>query len=552
MALTLREALKIGGLQQAVVVAGHSGLDNVISCVDILEVPDSSGWLRSNELVVTTCYAVKDNPEAQLNILKLMDQVGSSALAVKFGRFLGSVPTQMKQLADELDIPLLHIPDHISFMDITLPVMTAIVDEQALQLQYSEEVRRKMIQVTLGASSLAVVAKTLSELIDHDTMICNEELQCLAKAGRDCLSQYRFHSETIAQLQQTNSSNKMIIWDIENRQTFEAFPINVRQRRYGYVLVCIETPLTDLHHIAIEHAITLAALQMVKEEAVLQAKKSHCRDLLEDLISGAFKSKELAVSRAEALNISLNKPQVVLIVDIDNFAGYIMRQSMEYEANAAELKNQLVHIVNNCVQQFDWRALVVQRSDSVVVIMPASLTETLRPNHSAMRSMLQQLAQNIQTKVREQLNDITVSIGISSVAHDPLEIAPKYQEVRNVIKLTRKIQGEGTIAFWEDVEIYSLLEQLGQPMERFYEAKLGALDRPDIKNRQVLITTLKVYLECQGNCVETAEKLFIHRNTLRYRLQRIEDILERNLSQPDERFALWLALKVRSLMQVQQ
>lgn len=552
MAITVRQALNIGGLNQAVLLAGHGGLDRTIKCVDILEVPDSSGWLRPHELVVTTCYAVKDNSEAQLNIIRYMAQVNSAVLAVKFGRFIGKVPPQMCQLADELNIPLLDIPNNVSFMDITLPVMTAIINAQSLQLQYSEEVRHKMTHISLEANSLTPVAETLAELIKHDVIICNTEMQYLARAGKACSVFYQFFPEELQETLHSELSNTINGWATNGKRVFAIFPINVRKRCYGYILVDLQEPLTDLHSIAIEHAITVAAVQMVKEEAVVQAQKSHQRDLLEDLISGAFKSKELAFNRAEALGLSLNKPQIIIIIDIDNFSGFIKRESIYDEESAARLKSQLASIVGKCVHRIDWRALVVQRSDSVVAIMPAPMHDPMQANQTAMRATLQQLAQNIQKKVKEQYNDITVTIGISSLVDDPLMIALKYQEVRNIIKLTRKMQGEGRIAFWEDVEVYSLLGQLGQPLERFYANKLGNLDCPEVRNREELITTLKVFLECQGNTVETAEKLFIHRNTLRYRLQRIEQILGIDLSQPNERFSLWLAVKVRALLKVKQ
>jgi PucR family transcriptional regulator, purine catabolism regulatory protein len=539
MAITVGEVLKLAPLQEIILIAGRAGLGRVIECVDVLEVPDVADWLRQGEFVVTTCYAVKDDLEAQLNILKVMKKVKGAAVAVKFGRFLGNVPLPMKELADELRIPLLAIPDHLSFMDITLPVMTAIINEQSLQLKYSEEVRQRMIQVMLGASSLEPVSKTLSELIVHDVAICDEEMQYIAMSGKTFFKERVWIDSDIRCLQSTGSLNNEIA----------AFPIKVRKRCYGYILVDCRVSLTELHYVAIEHAITLAAVQLVKEEAVQQAQQSYYRDLLEDLISGAFKSRELAVSRAESLDLLLNKPQVILVIDIDHFSGYIMQKGIDYESRATELKQHMAHIVNTLVQRFAWRTLVVQRSDSVVVIMPV-----LRQGGSTLRgtpfhSDLEDLAQTIQKKIMGKYPEITVSIGISSIVEDPLDISAKYQDVRSVIKLNQKVQGEGKIAFWEDFEIYLLLEKLGQPIERFYQVKLGALQNPAVKNRKELLMTLKTYLECQGNSIETAEKLFIHRNTLRYRLQRIEKILGRDLSQSEERFSLWLALKIGTLIE---
>ena len=117
-----------------------------------------------------------------------------------------------------------------------------------------------------------------------------------------------------------------------------------------------------------------------------------------------------------------------------------------------------------------------------------------------------------------------------------------------MIRTVRQLYGKGRVAFWNDMEIYNLLLNAGSRLEQFYRDILGAIDRPDLKNRQELLKTLEVFLECQGNVVEAAEKLFIHRNTLRYRLERLKKLLGRDWDNPDYRFTLWMALKARNLL----
>ncbi len=143
---------------------------------------------------------------------------------------------------------------------------------------------------------------------------------------------------------------------------------------------------------------------------------------------------------------------------------------------------------------------------------------------------------------------MTLTIGVSATAADPLEFSPCYTNTRKIIRLARKLFGPGQIAFWDDLEIYTLLSELGQPLGRFYESVLGAVDRAGVKNRGELLRTLRVYLECQGNMVAAAEQLFIHRNTLRYRLDRLRKLLDRDWETPEGRFALLMALKIRNLL----
>ncbi|MGB9868088.1 MAG: PucR family transcriptional regulator ligand-binding domain-containing protein, partial [Bacillota bacterium] len=99
--VTVRQALTIGGLTRARPVAGLSGLDRVIKYVDIMEVPDFASWVRPNEFIITCAYAIKDNPNAQVELVHHLARCNAAALAVKPGRFLGSMPEAMVQAAEE-------------------------------------------------------------------------------------------------------------------------------------------------------------------------------------------------------------------------------------------------------------------------------------------------------------------------------------------------------------------------------------------------------------------------------------------------------------------
>ena len=99
-----------------------------------------------------------------------------------------------------------------------------------------------------------------------------------------------------------------------------------------------------------------------------------------------------------------------------------------------------------------------------------------------------------------------------------------------------------------DLSVYRLLFQLeGNPeLEAFCREALGPLLQ--YEGGGDLLETLEAFCERLGNLSQTAEKLFIHRNSLLYRMERISQIAGLDMNNPDTRLAVHLALKVRKML----
>ena len=97
-------------------------------------------------------------------------------------------------------------------------------------------------------------------------------------------------------------------------------------------------------------------------------------------------------------------------------------------------------------------------------------------------------------------------------------------------------------------ELVQHFEDRGVAAE-FCDYVLGTLVEYDRSHNADLLHTLRIYLRCNCNAVEAAERLFLHRNSLSYRLQRIEDVLKVDLKDPNVRLSLGLALEFAELLQ---
>ena len=102
--------------------------------------------------------------------------------------------------------------------------------------------------------------------------------------------------------------------------------------------------------------------------------------------------------------------------------------------------------------------------------------------------------------------------------------------------------------YFGNLSVYRLLFQLeGNPeLDSFMREALGPL--LDYEGGGDLLETLEAFCERLGNLSQTAEKLFIHRNSLLYRMERISQIAGLDMNNPDTRLAVHLALKVRKML----
>ncbi|MFZ5651817.1 MAG: PucR family transcriptional regulator ligand-binding domain-containing protein [Bacillota bacterium] len=101
MSITLRQAMEIGPLRKAKVVAGQ-GLDREITFVNIMEVPDVVRWMKGGELLLTAGFALKDDAGLRRRLIFDLAQKGVAAFGIKQGQYFNDVPADMIQCANQL------------------------------------------------------------------------------------------------------------------------------------------------------------------------------------------------------------------------------------------------------------------------------------------------------------------------------------------------------------------------------------------------------------------------------------------------------------------
>ena len=563
MSLTVRAVLKLQPFQEARLLAGARGLDRVVRRVDVVEVPDVRGWLRGGELLVTTGYAIKEDVRLQLNLIEEMARQGSAGLVIKVQRYIKQLSPEVTALADRLHIPVIDLPVHIPHSDVTMPVLSQLLSHQTVLLQRTADIHRKLTEVVLKGGGMDAIAQNLANAVGRAVLIEDEMLRVMAAAlptrrrPSDGLSRARLE-DWRSERQMESSGLHRHLREAANRRQVVVLPahngfpprviapIVVDDELVGYVtLVGGREPPGELDRLAVEQASIVAALEVAKKRAVDEARARLEADAVQDIISRNFESLELMVRRARAFNWDITRLDTVVVVDIDQFQRlYLAREGRSQEAEVQALKRRLLAIVQDVVSRWDPWGVTAAQSDSVVV-----LTRAVDHGQGAV-ARLKQLGHEIRREVAARVSPLTVSVGIGR-AHAPVVgLATSYREARQALRIGRIVFEGEAVFHYADLGLYRLLFDPGRlgDLEAYYQETLAPLDAYDQRHGTRFSETLERYVENDGNAVRTAEELFVHRNTLGYRLRRIENILGVDLSQPGVRLSLLLAFKVKRIL----
>jgi hypothetical protein len=165
-------------------------------------------------------------------------------------------------------------------------------------------------------------------------------------------------------------------------------------------------------------------------------------------------------------------------------------------------------------------------------------------------AVLGRAADAVERELSSSLSGFTVTVGRSRVSGDPADLYRAGKEALLAMNVGAA-EGMATLAF-EDTGSYRLLlpamsEDPGE-LERFYAETVAPLAAYDDQYETELVTTVETYLDEDGSVTPTAERLYTHRHTVRYRLERIKEVTGLDLTSTEGREKVGLGLKAMRVL----
>lgn len=550
--LTVRDVLRLALPAGTVVVGGDGGLGRAVTWARLIPRDLSSiEHVESGDLALFSLPTPTETPHAVLaSILRSLAEREIAALVVS-----GPVPPGAQALADAIGTPLLAIPLGRRLPDIEKSVIGLVVNRRAELEQRGVQIYRKLAQQTIENRGIDAIIETLAEITSKPVVVQDVEGNLEIYHGpprwpvsrEDYLPALRDAVPTLDWFlgQSLVSTSPPVVRRPILSAGWARFvaPIVVGSAPVGFLsIIGRDDDLDEIDRVAAGRAAAVCALEIAKRQAISEAEKRIRSDFLDDLFAGRFTSEAAMISRGQLLGFDPLQQYAVVLFDLDTSSAYLEWMTSHDDRQSARLRLAFSRGIAEELAVANPGALIRINSESAAALYPV----VPHQDPSALRLEVEDIRQ----RVASRLEGMTLSAAIGHLYQRVFDAPRAYREAEQTLTIAMRLFGPNRTTAFDDLGIYRLLFHLhGTPeLKSLYEETLEKIVDHDERHASDLVPTLKAFYSTHGNLSKTAEVLFLHRNTVSYRLQRVEEITGLHLDDEDDRFRLQLALKLRDLV----
>ncbi|WP_407269454.1 PucR family transcriptional regulator [Radiobacillus sp. PE A8.2] len=538
--MKLIEVLKIPALEGSMVIAGAEGLQKEVLHVNMMDAPDIIDYLKPNELLVTTAYHLKDDPGQLHTLIELMAEHGCAALGIKTQRFLKQIPKSVIDVANARNFPIIELPIHSSLGDIVNQALSHILDKRTNELRFAIDTHKQFSQHIISGSGIEKLLRNLSEMIRYPVVLLDKHVKPIAfshkdKRYRDIVKGlYRKDSAVF-----TPETSYFTFSTLPDKETYSVYSVYTYEKTAGYLVVFGEIHAEDhAAMLTIEQATNVISFELMKEIALQQYSRRIRNEFFFNVTEGAFSSQEEIINRAKEFNLAYEQKYLCAIgkLEVNASAGTFTQNQREYDSIFEYLEEELAGVTERCH--------LFTRGELFVLLFEVEDATQLTS-----KSVVKQLEQ-LQIKVTERYKRV-ISFGISNFTRTFLQVKNAFKEAQDALYAGEMSGRAGFIQSYRTKDVVELLRAVPKDdLTEFYYHVLKQLAGAQRDDEQTLLNTLFVYLESHCQISETAKRLFVHRNTVVYRLEKCEEVLGGPINDPETTLQIRLALRIKTLLKL--
>lgn len=390
-----------------------------------------------------------------------------------------------------------------------------------------------LLKELIANNELGGLVEKLSYSVGYPVVVTNSSYRIIITAGlkQRILSNY-------LQVFPSKSANyhMLKISEEETDQGF-VFPIKSKHENLGFlVFLCDQTE----HEKIIKYAAIatdICAISLLKQAQINLAERQLKDPFVFDLLYGNMNSDEDIINRGKLWGWELEKPHCVVVFELNEYEQYTSDKQIALD---------LLDIVESELAKMEQAPIVFRKRGEVTAILGLDIKRA-----QERKAYINILVRKVLALAEELYPDRVISVGSGRTYLKPSDIFRSYQEAKVALELGRIMNIRSKTPFFRDLGLARILYNHDQQeLAEFYKDNIGELIRYDQEQNTEFVQTLESFFLNRCDLKAAADDLFLHPNTLRYRLKKIEEILEINLNDIDTKLDLMTTFKIKHIKKV--
>jgi len=530
--LLVRDVLKRKHFKSAKLIAGQQGLNRQVLWTHILEIKDFDTLINGGELILTTGVGLQLERETQIAYLQNLIRNGAAALCIEIGDYFDYVPVELVAMANAHDFPIIIFEEVVRFIDITQDLHTYIINQHQQALTQLDIISKNFMELSLMPNGILKILQVLHQDTDALFLFVSEDTKNFY---------YPMEAKKYLQLiedhcQQLELQEPIQLLSFE-KDHFVIIPVNGLGQVWGYL--CMHSLLpkpNDYTLLNLERA-TMSIAQILMRNRMLQERQQSRED---EFILALIQGEPIDLQYYQSY-LPLENRNLYYRVVVFNMLDYANTFS---EEDWQEIQLQNVMFVRSILKKLGFFPTVSVRQHEIIILAFYIAADDMEENRDSFNQAIQQI---VARKTPQLFEQISLTFGISNVYQSINHVQKGYKEAKTTIQMQHNELASSI--YHKDLGVYRLLlHQDHAALLQYVKDYLQEILLIDQKNGNDLYQTLCVYLACNGAKNDTAEQLFIVRQTLYKRIERLENILGADFLQAPHRLNIEIAVKAYELL----
>ena len=512
---TVQDFLEAGIVPWYRILSGGELTDpRPIEHISVQEYPARS-FPRRNELILST-VAGCEREEIFLALVSDVWAAGASALLVTRPEDTLTLPQIVLDYLEEHDLPVILIPWHIRFADIIEEVSRQLREDSSQKNAQYEQIQKALLETYLSNQDLNSAAQLLAERLRSQVAVFSTD-------GRVKGSSRDLRGRAPEELAALFSQEEHLL------------TVKAHDYVYGYVHI---RPLDakSLYDAALflHYLVWPLILWFDKEWVIQSANQSAKDDFIWQLTKATADSYERLYGEGGRLGFQLDGSWICVVGGIHTREPDESRAAEQWvAANVSSLKEEILRMARTLR-----RRVMVTYQKHLLILYLQSTDDYLQQGINRFLDQLEQRTDEIFPQIR-------FTWGISGPGGDPTDFRRCFQDAVFALKLCPRNPASHMRFTFKNTVIYHVISLL-QATPHIYESIrniISPLLAYDAETGSSLLETLQCYLACK-NLSETARLLHLHRQSLIYRINKIEELTGLSLKDPDNYFLLEICVRL--------